>query len=332
MKLRLKTLAISTITSFALLLGVASPAFAVENGKGTGQALEISPPLVTVSADPGETINTKILVRDISAIDLVVSNEINDFTSDGETGAPKIILDKKDVEASPYSLRDWIAPIPTKRLKSKEIVEVPVTITVPASASPGSYFAVVRFTGAASQQEGTSVGLTSSVGALVFVRVSGEAKEKLTVSDLYTGYDGKKKGLFESTPVDITVQLKNEGNVVEQPTGLATVTDMFGNEIAKLPVNSTKNYVLPGSTRSFSVTIDKSIVGKNRILFGRYTAKVNLEYSDGKKLSDTLSFWIIPYKLILLAVAVLVGLVIAFRVWMQGYKKRVVSQARRRRR
>ncbi len=331
MKKQLRTLALSTIISFAMLLGLAVPAFAVER-KGTGQALEISPPLLSLNADPGDTINTKILVRDISAVNLLVSTEINDFESDGVTGAPKILLNEKDAENNPYSLKDWIAPIPSRTLKAKEIESVPVTIAVPASASPGSYFAVVRFSGTPTNQTGTSVGLTSSVGALVFVRVSGDAKESLSISEFYAGIDGKKKGLFESTPVELTVQIKNEGNVVGQPTGTITIKDMFGNEQGRLPVNSTESYVLPGSTREFSAKFDSSTVGKNRILFGRYTADLNIQYGENRTLTETMSFWIIPYKLILLVVLVLVGVIVAFRVWMQGYKKRVISQARRRRR
>lgn len=331
MKQRIKFLAVSTLTSFALLFGLTSPALAVESQKGTGQALEISPPLLTLNADPGETINTKILVRDISSIDLVVTNEVNDFEADGETGAPKIILEKENRKPTPYSLKSWIVPIPNRELKSKEIEEIPVTINVPASASPGSYFAVVRFTGTAAEQQGTGVGLTSSVGALVFVRVSGDAKSDLQISDLYMSYEGKKKSLFESTPFDVTVKIKNSGNIVEQPSGTATVKDMFGNEIANPPVNSNKNYVLPGSTREFSATVDSSVIGKNRILFGRYTTEVTLSYGEDKTLTESTSFWVIPYKLILLVIAVLVGLVIAFRTWMRNYKKRVIRQARRRR-
>lgn len=330
MKKQLRTLALSTIISFALLLGLATPAFAADK-KGTGQALEISPPLLSLDADPGNSINTKILVRDISAVDLLVTTEINDFESDGVTGAPKILLNEKDSEKNPYSLKDWIATIPSIKLEAKQIESVPVTINVPASASPGSYFAVVRFSGTPANQTGTSVGLTSSVGALVFVRVSGDAKRNLTISDFYAGNDGKKKGLFESTPVDFTVQLKNEGNVVEQPVGTITVKDMFGNEQGRLPVNSTESYVLPGSTREFSAKFDSSTVGKNRILFGRYTADLKISYGDNKTLTETMSFWIIPYKLIILLVIILVGIIIAFRTWMLRYKKRVINQARRRR-
>lgn len=329
MKKQLKLLAVSTFTSLALLIGLASPALAVDSKKGTGQALEISPPLISLSADPGDTITTKILIRDISAIDLVISNEVNDFESDGETGAPKILL--KDDAKSPYSLKGWITPIASKQLKPKQIEEVPVTINVPASASPGSYFAVVRFTGTAAEQQGSGVGLTSSVGALVFVRVSGKANEKLDVTDFYTAKDGKKTGLFESTPSDLVIKIKNSGNVIQEPTGRALVTDTFGNEIAGLNVNLAKNIVLPGSTRQFTTTLDSRAIGKNRILFGYYTAKLTLSYGDNKKIEDTVSFWIIPYKLILLLIVVLVALIAGFRIWILRYKKRVIRQARRRR-
>ncbi len=321
MKKQLQYITVSTLTSFALLLGLVSPSFAVGE-KGTGQALEIAPPVVNVSSDPGKTINTKLMIRDVASTKLVVTNEINDFEANGVDGTPKLLL--KDDEKSPYSLKEWITPLPQITLNPKEIVNLPLQITVPASASPGSYFAVVRFSGSAPQAEGTAVSLSASIGALVFLRVNGDAKQQLSLADYYTAQDNKKKAVFESTPIQFVARVKNDGNVHEQPVGQVLVKDAFGNNVANVSMNLEKNIVLPGSTRQYTANLDKTVIG-DRILFGYYTANLSMKYADSQSLDKTIGFWVIPYKLILLGIAAIVGIVVGIRLWMVRYKKRIIN-------
>lgn len=327
MKKSLQNITVSTITSFALLLGLVSPAFAVGE-KGTGQALEIAPPVINLSSDPGKTINTKVMIRDVASTKVLVTNEINDFEASGDDGTPKLLL--KEGETSPYSLKSWIKPLPQITLSPKEIVNLPLQINVPASASPGSYFAVVRFSGNAPQAQGTAVSLSASIGALVFLRVNGDAKEQLTIADYYASQDNKKKSLFESTPIQFVARLKNDGNVHEQPVGQVVVSDTFGNNVANVSMNLEKSIVLPGSTRKYTADLDKTVIG-DRILFGRYTAKLHVVYGDNQSLDKTISFWVVPYKLIFLAIVLLVAAIVGIRLWMLRYKKRIINQARRRR-
>jgi hypothetical protein len=325
-----RTALLSTLIAFALIVGIASPAaFAAE--KGTGQALEIAPPVINLTADPGEKITTELLVRDVANVNLVVNNQINDFVASGEDGTPKLLLNPKDGE-SPYSLKDWIQPIPQVTLKPKDLVKLPLVINVPSNASPGGYYAVVRFTGSPPDLKGTGVSLSASLGALVLLRVNGDAKEGVEIASFYAGQDDKKKSLFESTPVDFIVRTKNTGNVHEQPTGQVSVTDSFGNKIANVNINLQRNNVLPGSIRKFSSPLDKTVIG-NRMLFGRYVATLKMDYgSQNKTLTEQISFWVIPYKLIALALVAIVAVVLLIRTWIIRYKKRIISQTRRRRR
>ncbi|HRF28158.1 MAG TPA: hypothetical protein PL051_00755 [Candidatus Saccharibacteria bacterium] len=325
-----RTILLSSVIVFGLTVGLVSPAaFAAE--KGTGQALEIAPPVVNLTADPGQKITTELLVRDVANVNLVVNNQINDFVASGEDGTPKLLLDPKDSE-SPYSLKDWVQPIPQVTLKPKDLVKLPLIINVPANASPGGYYAVVRFTGASPDLKGTGVSLSASLGALVLLRVNGDAKEGVQIASFYASQNDKKGSLFESTPIDFVVRTKNTGNVHEQPTGQVSVTDSFGNKVANVNINLQRNNVLPSSTRKFSSPLDKTVIG-NRILFGRYVATVKMTYgSENKTLTEQISFWIIPYKLIALAVLAIAAIVFLIRAWVIRYKKKIISQTRRRRR
>src|SRR6476469_3229649 len=113
------------------------------NPSSAGQALEIAPPVLSLTADPGQVIKTTLKLRNVSNDRLVVRGQVNDFVANGEDGTPKLILD--DGETNPYSMKSWIQALPALNMKSKELQDLPVTIHVPAGSAPGGYFAVIRF-------------------------------------------------------------------------------------------------------------------------------------------------------------------------------------------
>jgi len=299
-----------------------------------GQALEIAPPVLILTADPGQTISAKITVRNISGGKLVVTGQINDFVAAGEDGTPKILMDETNTEKNPYSIIDWISPMPKLDLISKQVATLPITITVPDNASPGGHYGVVRFTGVAPELEGTGVSLSASLGSLILVRVSGAIKDELSISDYYATQDNKKGTFFESAPLTIALKLKNTGNIHEQPSGLITVTDMFGRKLATLGVNATspQGNILPSSTRLFSQKLDSTVIG-NKILFGRYKADLKVTYGTDKTvLTDSITFWVIPYRLIGLGVIILVGGFLGLRFAIRRYNDHIIKKSDRRRR
>ena len=296
-----------------------------------GQALEIAPPVLNLTADPGQLITTKIILRDVSTSKLVVRNQINDFVASGEDGTPRLLLDDA-AEDSPYSLKSWIQPLPEFTLNPKQINELPVKIKVPANAAPGGYYAVVRFTATAPGLDGTGVSLSASLGTLVLLRINGDAKESMKVEELSTTKNGKRTGLFESQPITFQARIKNEGSTHEQPTGAIVVSDMFGNKIAGVNVNLTRNNVLPNSIRKFEQTLDKATIG-DRFLFGRYTADMKLTYgTKGQTVTESTSFWVIPYRLVGFAIILVVIAFIIIRIALKRYTERVVERSRSRRR
>lgn len=322
-KITFATLVIAAVMS----LGAATVSHAATD---PGQALEIAPPMLSLNGNPGETVKANINIRDVSASPLVVTSQVNDFAAQGETGIPKISLDTTD--PNPYSLISWVKPLGQLKLQPKQIESLPVTIVIPANAAPGGYYGVIRFTAAAPQSNTTSVTLSASLGTLIFLRVNGQAKENASLEEFSTSQNGNKMFLFEKPPVDFTVRVNNSGNVYEQPVGQIAISDMFGNAVGNVNVNLEKRVVLPGSIRKLEASLDEGVLG-DRMLFGRYTAKLTMTYgADGQKVTAELSFFVIPWTLILL---VIFGLVVAFfviRFGLKRYTERILARSPRRRR
>jgi len=296
----------------------------------SGQALEIAPPLIYLNVSPGQTAKTQVLIRDVSTTALNVTGEVNDFVASGEDGTPKVLLD--ETSPDPYSLKGWVTNVPTLQLVPKQIKTLPITLSIPANASPGGHYGVLRFTASApSVNGGNGVSLSASIGALMLITVSGKINENLSVKEFSVSHDGKKGSIFQSGPLVFTERINNSGNVHEQPIGLVTVKDMFGRQLATLPVNQPPGNVLPASIRKFSENLDKSVIGNKR-LFGHYTATLKLTYGANKKtVTSKVSFWVIPFKAVAIVIAILVIGFFALRYGIRRYNETVVKRANRRR-
>lgn len=284
--------------------------------QGAGQGLEISPPLLDIKADPGETVKTKIRVRNVTKESLVVKAQFEDFVASGEDGQPKILLNSD--EQSPYSIKDWLSAPESVTLASQQRAEIEVAIVVPQDASPGGHYGVIRFTGTPPELEGTGVSLSASVGTLVLVNISGDVTESAKVAELFASKSGKRSSLFEYGPIDFTTRVENTGNIHLQPKGTLQVTNMFGKTVYVGQINQDSRNVLPGSIRKFEQSMDK------KLLFGRYTLKADIVYGTNSQItSASIVFWVIPYKLIGALVLGLAVLIFGFR----RYNRFIVSRA-----
>lgn len=322
---------LASLTSFGLalvLVGLsAAPAVAATN-RGTGEALEIAPPLITLKANPGQTLKTEIKLRDVSGGDLVVSEQVNDFVAAGEDGTPKILL-KPSQEKDPYSMRTWVSALPTMTLKPQQITTLHVTIHVPANAAPGGHYGVVRFTARPPELHDTGVALSASLGALMLVTVNGPLKENMSIASLsVTDNKGKQGSLFESTPLKFVTRVKNDGNIHEEPTGHIMITDMFGHTVAGVNVNMQQRNVLPASIRKFTSDLDSSVIG-NKKLFGYYKASLDMTYGTKttQHMTSTVSFWVIPYKLIIGVILLLVVGFFVLRTMIRRYNQSIINRA-----
>jgi hypothetical protein len=321
------------IAVFACTFSVCAPAFAATAApaapatpsNNVGQALEIAPPVITLSGDPGQTIKTQISLRDISSGNLLVSGQVNDFVAAGEDGTPKILLDEKEVD--PYSIKGWITPVAPFIMIPREIKNLPVTIVIPANASPGGHYGVVRFTGTPPELKGTGVSLSASLGALLLITVSGNVKEQMSVQSLSVSHNGKTGTLLEGTPLEFTERIKNSGNIHELPTGQVVITDMFGKTVGAVNVNVPPRNILPQSIRKFSQPLDSTVIG-NKKLFGRYHADLKLTYGkNAQTVTSRLDFWVIPYRLIGTAIVALVGGFFVLRFVLRRYNQTVINKA-----
>lgn len=300
------------------LLAVSAQAQATNANAADG--LQISPALVEVNGEAGKSYTIQIRVTNVTASDLTFDSAVNDFGSKDESGTPSVNLDESFPSAA--SIRSWVSVINSFSLKARESQTITATLSIPADAEPGGHYGVIRFSGRAPSIEGSGVGLAASAGSLVLVRVAGTVDEKLELLTFKTSQNNTWSGFFKYGPVDFEMRFENKGNVHVKPVGQIEVRDIFGNKVQTLLVNADKGNVLPLSVRKFQSTLDQ------QWLFGRYTADLSIAYgTEGQAIVESISFWVIPYRLIIGIIILLATLIFVFRTVIKRYNSYIIKRA-----
>lgn len=294
----------------------------------SAQGLQISPAKVELNTAPGNSYSIKLMITNVTDSELVYSSAVSDFKASGETGIPKISIDK--TMPATASVRSWVDTISKFSLGSHQSKDVYAEINVPTNAEPGGHYGILSFSGTAPDVSGTGVGLSASTGVLLLIRVDGAVTESAKIASFYSGKLDKPLFFFESSPIPFIVRVQNNGNTHIKPMGNIEIKDMFGNSVATVPVNKTATNVLPDSIRRFGGSdADKLQMTSKGLLFGQYTAQLTLGYgTTGQAITGTLSFWVIPYKVILTVLLVLLTSIFVFRRLIKTYNKRIIEKAR----
>ncbi len=243
--------------NFVILSSFISIAHAQELDKG----FTVIPPKFELVANPGDTVVERIRVRNEASFPATHTVVIEDFSSSGEEGAVTL----EDGNSS-FSLASWIqTPTTQLVLQPGQEENFSFTIQVPKDAEPGGHYASILFqTGGPTTPGAASV--TTRVGTLVLLRVSGNVNEAATIST----FEAPKYS--QQGPVNFTLRIQNDGNVHIRPKGTIIITDLFGRKVEEIPLDGAN--VLPGSVRKTDSTWEKTNI------IGSYTATLVATYGQ----------------------------------------------------
>lgn len=267
-------------------------------------SLTITPPLIKVNFNPGQTWQSAIKIVNNNPQDLNIFVKVMDFKSGPEGGI--VFIKEKTEGEKKYLLSEWIEfpkePILIPAFQSKEI---PFTIKVPENAEPGGkYAAILAGPQAPEKTEGTVIKITPLVSSLVLATVRGETREAIWIREFSTD-----KIFYQKPKVNFTLKIENIGNVHIQPKGEIKIFNMLGKERGKISFNQNTEYgnILPQSARKWNFSWE----GED-LLFeaGRYKAILNLTYGNELTQTETkeIHFWILP----LVPLATILGIIFLF--------------------
>ena len=317
---------LSAIIVLVLVLVSVLPAAAQQSEPGSG--ISISPLISEFSLKPGEANVIKLNVKNITSNKITAKASVADFESDNESGNPRIITDPTNT--NPHSIRKFILGLEDVPLNVGEQKKVTLPVQIPADATPGAYYGIVRYKAVPVGPNApgpNEVSLSASVGTIVLITVPGNLREQVQLKSIHVYRGSGKSTLFFRQPTKIGVELRNLGNAFVKPFGSVKITDISGKEVYTYQLNSTnpRANLLPDSSRIF----ENDVKNVNRI--GRYTVTASVSYGNGSQiLTLKKTFWYIPLWAAAAVLAVFLALAyLAFRAYRR-YKHESKRAYRRR--
>lgn len=302
-------------------------AASAQDGNQAGNGLRITPVRQELILAPGQQDSYEIEITNVSSGDMEsVVAILNDFESDNVSGQPRLLV--RDDQSSPFSLREYVTLPEPFALKSGESRSVTVGVNLPTEISPGGYFGAVRFAPSTiGNIDQGNVALTASVGSILLVSVPGDVPEGMTLEKIEARRGESSGTFFEAAPDVAAITLKNTGNTILKPFGQVIVKDIFGNETHRYEFNGgqLRGNVLPQSSRTFEDSIE------NLGPIGRYTIEANLSFGEGGGtiLQGTTTFWVVPWKILLLVIALIAVVVWVATRGVKTYNRKIVERAKR---
>ena len=287
--------------------------------------LSVSPTLFDMTANPTQNWASNVRVINANAFPITVYAEAVNFAAAGEVGQGTLIP-VFDEEAAGETLAEWI-DIDREEIviPPEQTVSVPFTIAVPDDAPPGGHFAAILIgTRSFRDSDGQAMVETSQVvTSLVFLRVAGDIDERGLIREFRT-----EDAIYESADATFSVRFENTGNVHIQPQGEIEVRNMWGQLRGTIPINKNSQFgnVLPESIRTYTFSWSSSWSLAD---VGRHTAVVTLAYGDTSRqfVNATTNFWLIPWRLLLVAVTVVGAFVWLFVFAIKLYVRRMLQLA-----
>lgn len=293
-------------------------------------SLEVSPSPLVVDVHPGEQKTITLKIRNASTRAEQLKIESRGFSIAHPSEQINI------TQNTPADLAQWVHySHPTFSIAAGQWFTQTITIDLPDSAGFSYPFVVVVSRQANPDRPDGGAAIRGSIAVFALVNIDKPGATRKLEIESFT----LDRSFYEYLPATFNITLKNTGNSITQPYGNLYIQNS-GNEsepLAVLPVNQSAAYILPGSTKKITSSwtdgfpIYKTVNDKDgkehkelewnwediaHFRFGHYTAKVVAVYNDGIRdvpVIGEVSFWVIPWRILLGALVVLV--ILGFGLW-----------------
>ncbi|MFA5926338.1 MAG: hypothetical protein WC831_05460 [Parcubacteria group bacterium] len=295
------------------MFGIAgsAKAYTIENyQENVEDRFVISPVNLELTLAPGESSSQRMVVvnRLGRTADFKIDKE--DFVGSQDPEKATVFLGGDYAAAT--SARDWITPeINEVNLNHGDRLSLPFEVKVPEGARTGSHYAAIFVSVSSDNSSGgkDKVRLVSRVGLLVLINVAGNNVESGEITEFKAG-----KIFYRNGPVDFSTVFRNTGNVYQRVKGEVAIKNIFGAEVAHLPIKEW--VVLSDSSRRQETEWAK------KWLVGRYTADLTVFYGFGGNLKDqeSLVFYAFPWHVAILVILIFIIIYYLFKYFFSKFE------------
>lgn len=325
-----KITSVGMLSAAALLLLLAAPH--AHAAADTDFTIQVSPSPLTATLTPGHLQAAALTVRNLSTHTETLTAGLKGFAMNPRDQSITLNDDL------PGDIAAWVSfDHPTLTLGAGQSQQLTVQFATPTDVGFSYAFAIsLNRVGGDNTlaQPGTHIKASVAVFCLANINRS-DATAGLAITGLTTN-----KPHYSFLPAQFSLTVKNTGNVISQPTGSIFIQRAYNSTtpITTLALNSNHSYILPGQSRTlttqwtdgFPVYVTKTADGKtsvhlswswkhlNQFRVGRYVAKAVLVYNNGSSdvpVVSSVSFWVMPWWLLVCCLVLLVVLVMGLIGW-----------------
>lgn len=182
-----------------------------------------------------------------------------------------------------------------------QTIEKKLILKISPNAIPGTYYAGVNLIAAPDRYEAEAkIASIDQPDLLMGMEIMDVKVEKAQVIRFRSA-----RSVFLENEAAFYFDIANTGNVDIIPRGEISVYDRQGEEISALAINLDEKAIPGGGKQSFDIKWPTD--GK----FGKYKARLNASYGGSGQgdLQDTVFFWIVPSRLLILFSSGIIALV-----------------------
>ncbi len=286
----------------------------------------VSPTFQNLKLQPGDRYNGELVTWNLSQEPAKYKILVKGFKQIDNTPGTAVLLSDEEEQKSLYSASSWI----TVNKDSIELVpnkneKILYEINVPKNATKGEYHAMISLISENYVKSNDTATLTNvSSGMPILIRIGDNFVESAELLTFKTS-----KNIYEKPSVLFTTIINNTGDTHISPTGEIILTNIFNKEIARIKFNANSQSLLRDNTGNYTTQwTDKLITENKQLAVGPIKAELIVTYRElqpgfAPLLAQT-SFYIIPWKYILLF-AITIALIVVL-VKVKKRKKRLNSR------
>ena len=283
-------------------------------------------PYLYYAGAPGSTITDHVAIVNYGLKPIAATVYSVDARNDASGGFALLTGQEKSTDAGTWT------SVSSKRLtltiagrttaknlqQSYGFVVVPVTIKIPADATPGDHVGglLVSVVTAGTSNQGANVQLDQRVGTRMFVRVAGLLEPRLSIENLTATYSGTLNPVGQgSATVSFTVA--NRGNVKLGGRITVDVSGLLGRSTS-IDLKDLQ-LLLPGNSVNVTATVpDVAPQLRNTATVTLTPLKLTADADPAlPDISGSTSFWAIPWALLAL---MLLALLLGWYLWRRRHR------------
>jgi hypothetical protein len=274
--------------------------------------------------EPGETYEDNFTLWNLENSTTTYYVKVSSFRQIQNQPGSAIFLTEEEDAKNPYSASDWVdVEKEVLELIPNRNVTVNYTITVPEELALGEYNAEIYFISEEAQkQEATATYSVLSSGIPILVTIGDEYAESAEILDFYSTKKIYEKPSFTT----LVTYIQNLGDTHITPKGDIVLTNIFKQEVGRIIFNDKNQSILRDNSGIYESNWDlEKYIEEGKIALGPITAETIILYRRNNPgfsvLNATTTFWIIPWKLIILILTVIIVVYVAFKLKNKKKKK-----------